>query len=156
LCGTCWCNLGYASQLGNGREYLAIDYRCDHERKNTLELIEATSWYHCVADHVIDPLQALLHPQTQKKNYPPWIVNPQPQLPGIHLFAGKQIWRLGIVDFNLPSNWWVCLLQKPEFWVKPETSINGGASSETLILCSAGDSRISKRYFDLNFILGEH
>jgi hypothetical protein len=30
---------------------------------------------------VITPLQALVHPQTQKKkNYPAWIVNPQPQL----------------------------------------------------------------------------
>jgi hypothetical protein len=27
----------------------------------------------------IDPLQALVHPQTQK-SYPAWIVNPQPQL----------------------------------------------------------------------------
>jgi hypothetical protein len=27
---------------------------------------------------VIDPLQALVHPQTQRKNYPAWIVNPSP------------------------------------------------------------------------------
>jgi hypothetical protein len=30
-------------------------------------------------------------------------------------FFGKQICRLGIVDFILPSNWWVSLLQKSEF-----------------------------------------
>jgi hypothetical protein len=32
---------------------------------------------------VINPLQALVHPQTREKkeeNYPAWIVNPQPQL----------------------------------------------------------------------------
>jgi hypothetical protein len=47
-----------------------IDYRCDNEKK-TLEL---GSWDHCVADDsripkmpVISPLQALVHPQTQKK-----------------------------------------------------------------------------------------
>jgi hypothetical protein len=50
----------------------------------------------------INPLQALDHPQTQK-NYPASIVNPQPQLLRIRLF-GKQICRLGIVDFNTPSN----------------------------------------------------
>ncbi len=33
----------------------------------------------------INPFQALVHPQTQK-NYPAWIVNPQPQLLRIHLF----------------------------------------------------------------------
>jgi hypothetical protein len=34
---------------------------------------------------VINPLQALVHPQTQK-NYLAWIVNPQPQLLKIRLF----------------------------------------------------------------------
>jgi hypothetical protein len=34
---------------------------------------------------VIHPLQAFVHPQTQK-DYPAGIVNPQPQLLGIHLF----------------------------------------------------------------------
>jgi hypothetical protein len=34
---------------------------------------------------VINPLQALVHPQTQK-NHPAWIVNPQPQLLRICLF----------------------------------------------------------------------
>jgi hypothetical protein len=33
----------------------------------------------------INPLQELVHPQTQK-NYPTWIVNPQPQLLKICLF----------------------------------------------------------------------
>ncbi len=33
----------------------------------------------------INPLQALVHPQTQK-NYPAWIVNPQPQLLRIRLY----------------------------------------------------------------------
>jgi hypothetical protein len=33
----------------------------------------------------INPLQALVHSQTQK-NYPAWIVNPQPQLLKICLF----------------------------------------------------------------------
>jgi hypothetical protein len=46
---------------------------------------------------VINPLQALVHPQTQK-HYPAWIVNPQPQLLRIRIFFGKQICRLGIVD----------------------------------------------------------
>jgi hypothetical protein len=39
--------------------------------------VGATSWYHWVADNsripkmpVINRLQALVHPQTQKKNYP--------------------------------------------------------------------------------------
>jgi hypothetical protein len=52
----------------------------------------ATSWYHCIAEDsripklpVINPLQAHVHPQTQKKNYPAWIVNPQPQLLRIRL-----------------------------------------------------------------------
>ncbi len=52
------------------------------------------SWYHCVAENsripkmpVINPLQALVHSQTQKKNYPTWIVNPQPQLLRIRLFG---------------------------------------------------------------------
>jgi hypothetical protein len=51
---------------------------------------------------VINPLQALVHLQTQK-NYPAWLVNPQPQLHRIHLF-GEYIRKLGIVDFNLQSN----------------------------------------------------
>jgi hypothetical protein len=34
---------------------------------------------------VIHPVQALVHPQTQK-NYPAWIVNPQPQLLRIRYF----------------------------------------------------------------------
>ncbi len=47
---------------------------------------------------MINPLQALVHPQTQK-NYPAWIVNPQPQLLSIRLFfflvnrsADKDLW----------------------------------------------------------------
>jgi hypothetical protein len=42
--------------------------------------------YHCIAEDsripimpVINPLQTLVHPQTQRY-YPAWIVNPQPQL----------------------------------------------------------------------------
>jgi hypothetical protein len=34
----------------------------------------------------INPLQALVHLQTQR-NYPAWIVNPQPQLLRIHFFS---------------------------------------------------------------------
>jgi hypothetical protein len=48
---------------------------------------------HCVAEDsripkipVINPLQAFVHPQTQR-NYPAWIVKPQPQLLRIHLFG---------------------------------------------------------------------
>ncbi len=52
----------------------------------------------------------------KKKNHPAWIVNPQTQLLRIRLF-GILICRLGIVDFNLPSNWWVSQLQKSEFAV---------------------------------------
>jgi hypothetical protein len=69
-----------------------IDYRLDDEKK-------LLSWGNilvsCVAEDsmipkmpVINPLQALVHPQTQK-NYPAWIVKPQPQLPRIRLFFGK-------------------------------------------------------------------
>jgi hypothetical protein len=54
--------------------------------------VGATSWYHCVAEDsripkmpVINHLHALVHPRTQK-NYPAWIVNPQPQLLKILLF----------------------------------------------------------------------
>jgi hypothetical protein len=43
------------------------------KKKRTLELIGATSWYHCIAEDsmmpkmsVINPLQALVHLQTQK------------------------------------------------------------------------------------------
>ncbi len=50
-----------------------IDCRCYNETKKTV-WVGATSWYHCVAEDsriskmpVINPLQALLHPQTQKK-----------------------------------------------------------------------------------------
>ncbi len=63
---------------------LPIDYRGDNEKKKN-SWIGATSWYQCVAEDfrnpkmpVINPLQALVHLQTQK-NYPAWIVNPQPQ-----------------------------------------------------------------------------
>ncbi len=49
--------------------------------------------YHCVAEDsripkmpVINPLQALVLPQTQI-NYPAWIVNPQPKLLRIRLFG---------------------------------------------------------------------
>ncbi len=85
--------------------------------------VAATSWYHCVAGDstvaktpVVYPLQALVHPQTQK-NYPAWIVNPQSQLLRNCLFWLKKICRLGIVDFNIPSNWRVSQLQKSKFAV---------------------------------------
>jgi hypothetical protein len=59
-----------------------IYFRCDDEEKKKL-LVGA---YHCVAGDsripkmpVINPLQALAHPRTQKK-YAAWIVNTQPQL----------------------------------------------------------------------------
>ncbi len=44
---------------------------------------------------VINPLQALVHLQTQK-TYPAWIVNPQLQLLRFRFF-GKSICRFGIV-----------------------------------------------------------
>ncbi len=69
---------------------LVIDYKCGDEKKNSS--VGVISWYHFVAEDsripkmpVINPLQALVHPQTQK-NYPAWIVNPQPQLLRIRLF----------------------------------------------------------------------
>jgi hypothetical protein len=34
----------------------------------------------------INPLQALVHPQTQK-NYPAWIVNPQPNFSEFSIFG---------------------------------------------------------------------
>jgi hypothetical protein len=84
--------------------------------------VGATSSYHCVAEDsripkmpVINPLQALVHPQTQK-NYPAWIVNPQPQLLRFRLFWWIDL-QIRNCDFNLPSNWWDGLLQTPEFAV---------------------------------------
>jgi hypothetical protein len=75
------------------RTLITIDYRCDDEREKKKNYrVGATSWYHCVADDssipkmpVISPLQALVHPQTQK-NHSAWIVNHQPQLLRICLF----------------------------------------------------------------------
>jgi hypothetical protein len=65
-----------------------VNYRCDEGRR-----VGATSWYHWVAEDskipkmpVINPLQALVHPQTQE-NYPARVVNPQPQLLRIRLFG---------------------------------------------------------------------
>jgi hypothetical protein len=51
---------------------------------------------------VINPLQALVHPQTQK-NILHGLSIPNPNFSEFAFF-GKQICRLGIVDFNLPSN----------------------------------------------------
>ncbi len=68
----------------------SIDYRCDNEKNSW---VGATSWYHRVTEDsripkmpVINPLQALVHLETQN-NYPAWIVKPQPQLLRIHLFG---------------------------------------------------------------------
>jgi hypothetical protein len=73
-------------------------------------VVEATSWYHCVAEDsripkmpVINPLQASVHPQTQKKTALRGLSSPNPNFSEFAIF-GKQICRLGIVDFNLPSN----------------------------------------------------
>jgi hypothetical protein len=48
-----------------------IDYRCDDKKNFSFG---APSWYHCVVEDsripktpVINPLQAFVHPQTQKK-----------------------------------------------------------------------------------------
>jgi hypothetical protein len=82
-----------------------------------------TTWYHCIAEDsriskmpVINPLQALVHPQTQKKTILHRLSIPNPNFWQFAFFC-KQICRLGIVDFNLPSNWWVSQLQKSEFTV---------------------------------------
>jgi hypothetical protein len=50
---------------------------------------------------VINRSQALVHPQTQK-NYPAWIVNPQPQLLRIRLFLVNRSadWELWITTFK--------------------------------------------------------
>jgi hypothetical protein len=76
--------------LSSSQRDMSIDYRCDDEKQKSS--VGATSWYHCVAEDswipkmpVINLLQALVHPQTQK-NYPAWIVNPQPQLLRPRLF----------------------------------------------------------------------
>jgi hypothetical protein len=55
---------------------------------------------------VINPLQALVHPQTQKKKKL-YILHGLPILnPNFSEFAflGKYICRLGIVDFNISRN----------------------------------------------------
>jgi hypothetical protein len=84
--------------------------------------VGATFWYHWVADDsripkmpAINPLQALVHPQTQK-NILHGLSIPNPNFSKF-AFLGKYICRLGCVDFNLPSNSWVSLLQKSEFAV---------------------------------------
>jgi hypothetical protein len=51
---------------------------------------------------VINLERALYHPKTQKRS-PAWIVKFQPRLLRIH-FLGGNIYDVGIVDFNLPSN----------------------------------------------------
>jgi hypothetical protein len=63
---------------------------------------------------VINPLQALVHPQTQKK-YSAWIVNPQPQLIRIRLFwyIDLQIRNCGFQS----SNQLMSQLQKSKFAV---------------------------------------
>jgi hypothetical protein len=70
---------------------MSIDNRRDDEKKTPK--LGRHLGYHCVAEDsripnmpVINPLQALVHPQTQKY-YPAWIVNPQPQLLRIRLFG---------------------------------------------------------------------
>jgi hypothetical protein len=80
--------------LYNEHRDARIDYKCDVEKKTKNFQVGAPSWYHCVAEDfripkmpVINPLQALVNPQTQKKKKDPaWIVNPQPQLLRICFF----------------------------------------------------------------------
>jgi hypothetical protein len=68
-----------------------IDYGCDNEKKF---YVGAPSWYHCVDEDssripkmpVINPLQALVNPQTQK-NYPAWIANPNPNFSEFAIFC---------------------------------------------------------------------
>jgi hypothetical protein len=50
-----------------------MDYKCDDEKKKNSS-VEVTSWYHRVAEDsrapkmpIINPFQALVHLQTQKK-----------------------------------------------------------------------------------------
>jgi hypothetical protein len=84
--------------------------------------VGVSSSYHCVAEDsriprmtlVINPLQALLHPQT-RRNYPAWIVNPQHQLLRIRLFwwIDLELW-ISIFQLIQSFNWWVSLLQKFE------------------------------------------
>jgi hypothetical protein len=69
----------------------------------------ATSWYHCVAEDsmipkmpVINPLQALVHSQTQKTILHGLSI-PNPNFSKFAFF-GIKICRLGIVDFNLTSD----------------------------------------------------
>jgi hypothetical protein len=69
-----------------------IDVKKKKEKEKKKLWVGATPWYHRVAEDsripkmlAINPLLALVHPQTQK-NCPAWIVNPQPQLLRICLF----------------------------------------------------------------------
>ncbi len=64
---------------------------------------------------VINPLQALVHSQTQKTILHGLSI-PNPDFSEFEFF-GELICRLEIVDFNLPSNRLVSLLQKSEFAV---------------------------------------
>jgi hypothetical protein len=68
----------------------SIDYRYDDEKNNSS--VWVTSSYLCVAEDsripkmpVINPLQALVHPQTQK-NYPAWII-PNPNFSEFAFFG---------------------------------------------------------------------
>ncbi len=89
---------------------------------NEKSWVGATSWYHCVAeDSKIQKCRSLtlskhLFIRKLKKTALHGLSSPNPNFSEFAFF-GKYICRLGIVDFNLPSNWWVSLLEKSEFSV---------------------------------------
>ncbi len=105
--------VGYIGEVSKARKprgnvMWGIDYRCDDEKKNSW--VGATSWYHCVAEDsripkmsFINPFQAIVHPQTQKKKSSCMNCQSQPQLLKFCLFWWIHL-QIRNCDFNLPSN----------------------------------------------------
>jgi hypothetical protein len=82
-----------------------------------------TSWYHCVAEDsripkilAVNPLQARVYLQTQKTVLHGLSI-PNPNFSEFAYFCKQICSRLGIVDFNLPSNWWISQHQQSKFAV---------------------------------------
>jgi hypothetical protein len=95
------------------RLILTIDYRCDNAQKNA-ELgrhlginaqLMTPGFQKCRSL----PLKNHLFTQKLQKNCSEWIVNSEPKLLWNRLFGGN-LGKVGIVEFNFSSHWWVSVL----------------------------------------------
>jgi hypothetical protein len=96
-----------------------IDYRCEKKKLLSWDniLVSLRSWRLQGSEKCRSlTLSKHLFIRKLKKTILHRLSIPNPNFSEFAFF-GKQICRLGIVDFNLPSNWWVSLLQKSEFAV---------------------------------------